>query len=260
VTVASAGSIPLVLDPGALPRLKEIKATKEVIQAILSCPVDSPRPLEVVKGFKLSGTRSSSDLTFLSTLRASGAQVKKVELIGWHDTEDVRRLVAAIPNATHLNVGRRLGMATAPTSSRASLAAGDKGIAPVTNMAEWAEILSTLPELTNFHGVRFFYEVVASPVGAAISISDPSHSHNSTPVGGDVPLVHITPTLPSMTDRSRMRKNDEIAGVFAWKCRKLRILDHWEEGGSKAIVLLRSNMDSGSAKDVRWEVRRVKAA
>ena len=260
MTVASAGSIPLVLDPGTLPRLKEIKATKEVIQAILSCPIDGHRPLEVVKGFKLSGTRSSSDLTFLSTLRASGGHVKKVEMLGWHDTEDIRRLAATIPNATYLNVGRRLGAVSAPVTSRASLAAGDKGIAPVTNMAEWAEVLSTLPELTNFHGVRFFYEVVASPVGTAISISDPSHSHNSTPADGNIPLVHLTPTLPSMTDRSRMRKNDAIAGVFAWKCRKLRILDHWEEGGGKAIVLLRGSMDSSSAKDVRWEVRRVKSA
>jgi hypothetical protein len=73
--------------------------------------------------------------------------------------------------------------------------------------------------------VRFFYEV---------STTDPS-----------VPL--------GVSDRSRVRKNDEIASVLAWKCPKLRRLDHWEEGSGKVVVLLRDG-----EKD-RYEVRRVKS-
>ena len=38
-------------------------------------------------------------------------------------------------------------------------------------------------------------------------------------------------------ERSRMCKNDEIAGVLAWKCKKLKRLDHWDESGGKVIVL-----------------------
>ena len=71
-----------------------------------------------------------------------------------------------------------------------------------------------------------------------------------------------------------MRKNDEIAGVLAWKCKKLRRLDHWDESGGKIIVLLRDHEHGGThgeevvlndkerlsstATKVRWEVRRLK--
>ena len=76
--------------------------------------------------------------------------------------------------------------------------------------------------------------------------------------------MHVKATPPaqmSMMERSRMRKNDEIASVLAWKCKKLRRVDHWEENGNKIIVLLRDNGlgDEPGGKDkVRWEVRRVK--
>jgi hypothetical protein len=66
-----------------------------------------------------------------------------------------------------------------------------------------------------------------------------------------------------------MCKNDEIAGVLAWKCKKLRRLDHWDESGGKIIVLLRDHEHAGgihgeevglnsTATKVRWEVRRLK--
>ena len=50
----------LVLTDGALPRLREIKASREVINAILVCPSKEKRPLEVIKGFKLSGYNNSA--------------------------------------------------------------------------------------------------------------------------------------------------------------------------------------------------------
>lgn len=93
--------------------------------------------------------------------------------------------------------------------------------------AEWAAILAQLPQLTTFHGVRFFYEV-AQGSGATAS----------------VPLT--------LSERSRMRRNDEIASLLAWKCTKLRRLDHWEEGSGRVVVLLRDG------DKVRYEVRRVK--
>ena len=49
-----------------------------------------------------------------------------------------------------------------------------------------------------------------------------------------------------------MRKNDEIAGVLAWRCPKLRRVDHWDDGGARVVVLLRDS------DGVRWEVRRAR--
>jgi hypothetical protein len=84
-------------------------------------------------------------------------------------------------------------------------------------------ILTNLPDLTTFHGVRFFYEVPTDPIAPL-----------------DVSL------------RSRARKNDEVASILAWKCPKLKRLDHWEERSGKVINLVREG------KQVRYEVRRVK--
>ena len=78
--------------------------------------------------------------------------------------------------------------------------------------------------MTTFHGVKLFYEVTAA---------DPSG-----------PL--------SASERSRQRKNEEVASVLAWKCPKLRRLDHWEEGSGKVVVLVRDG------EKVRYETRRVK--
>ena len=92
---------------------------------------------------------------------------------------------------------------------------------------EWANVLAQMPELTTFHGLRFFYEVASTAMQAD---------------GGALPL--------SLSDRSRVRKNDEVASVLAWKCPKLRRLDHWDEGSGRIIVLIRD------AERVRYEVRR----
>ena len=86
---------------------------------------------------------------------------------------------------------------------------------------DWANLLTQFSELTTFHGVPFFYEAGSGPV--------------------------------TISDRSRIKKNDEVASVLAWKCPNLRRVDHWEEQSSKVIVLFRDG------EKVRWEVRRIKA-
>ena len=65
--------------------------------------------------------------------------------------------------------------------------------------------------------------------------------------------VTITdPNGPMTTsERSRQRKNEEIASVLAWKCPKLRRLDHWEENSGRVIVLVRDG------EKVKYEPRKV---
>ena len=296
---------PLQLSPGSLPRLREVKASRGIINAILECPLhDSTsfprvRPLESVKGFKLSGngnnTQQSSsrfipDAIFLSNLKQAAHTIRRIEMVGWHDMEDLKKLTACIPNVQYLDVGRRLGSATAIQRNPEKSVA-----APVTNMVEWAELLATLPDLTSMHGVKFFYEV-SSIASATISPSNTnnhnacSNGHGQTPNSTPGPNInrdtspiaqsshmskqghpHTQMSL-SMMERSRMRKNDEIAGVLTWKCKKLRRLDHWDENGGKVIVLLRDHEHghAGGGEEilngkerltskVRWEVRRLKA-
>ncbi|KAF8156578.1 hypothetical protein B0H34DRAFT_467042 [Crassisporium funariophilum] len=283
-------STPLQLPVGALPRLREIKATREIINTILECPCEPRRPLESVKGFKLSGnhlhaqsgsnvansddSHTLSDIRFLSNLQSS--TIRRVEMTGWHDMEDVKKLATCIPSVQHLDVGRKLG-----TAAHKSVAG------PATNMVEWADLLGTLPELTTMYGVRFFYEVSSVAMAGSLSTLAPS-ALTSTPATSsqasglasttrDVnPVLHMS--VPpsggkasqlqiSMMERSRMRKNDEIAAVLAWKCKKLRRVDHWDENSAKVVVLLRDQEhghargeDDGKerAGKVRWEVRRIK--
>ena len=252
INVGAAGFRAIELPDDTLPKLREIKAPKDMVNAVITCPSTHPRPLETIMGFKLAGGgnntgshRTVSDGIFLGNLRR--VPVRRIEMIGWHDMDDVKRLVAAIPGVTHLDVGKRIG---SREKERAAATGG-----PVTNMVEWAELLSVLPELTAVHGIKFFYEVAAVGVAGSISAASPTcigeHSNNRSDHGvGAIPGK--TPQL-SMMERSRMRKNDEIAGVLAWKCSKLRRVDHWEctEGG-KVIVLLRDESGKG-----RWEVRRL---
>ena len=302
-----AGTSSLQLSPGSLPRLREIKASREVINAILECPFSdssfsSPlvRPLESVKGFKLSGnginiqqssSRSIPDTIFLSNLEQMAHTIRRIEMVGWHDMEDVKKLTACIPNVQHLDLGRRLGSATA---NLRHVSNSEKGVAapPATNMVEWAELLSTLPDLMSIHGVKFFYEVssVNSPASNYNNTYSNGHTHSS--ISGSNFTRDTTPIFQpshaskqghpqsemslSKMERSRIRKNDEIAGVLAWKCKKLRRLDHWDESGGKIIVLLRDHEHGGgihgeevglkdkerptssTATKVRWEVRRLK--
>ncbi|CAA7257438.1 unnamed protein product [Cyclocybe aegerita] len=277
------------LSDGSLPRLREVKASKDIINAILECPCETARPLESLKGFKLSGhsnngcavssTRSVSDATFLGNLKRASSTIRSIELVGWHEMEDIRRLTACVSSIQHLDVGRRLGAVGARQTG-----ANEKGTTngPVANIIEWTELLAMLPELTTMHGVKFFYDVASAVVGAPIlSSSSPANGLWSTsnsnsspisasasptpPIGGAPSTFGPAKTQPqvSMMERSRMRKNDEIAGVLAWKCRKLRRVDHWEDGSGKVIVLVRdhgnASEEAGVGKDkVRWEVRRVK--
>ncbi|KAJ7496624.1 hypothetical protein FB451DRAFT_1335121 [Mycena latifolia] len=214
----------LVLPPNALPHLRELHCNRDIATAVLSCPSDAPRPLETLKGVRLTGhaascsdsTTASADQLFLTSLRRYGSDVRRIELAGWSEMDEIRRIAESAPGLVWLDVGKK-GASRGP---------------PVSNAAEWALLLAGLPELTTFHGVRFFYEVsAAASVGANLT----------------------------MADRSRVRKNDEVAGVLAWKCVKLRRVDHWEEGGAKVIVLVRDGERERGGEKVRWEVRRVKA-
>jgi len=160
--------------------------------------------------------------------------VRRVELVGWTgDMEEVKRLVECVPGLTWLDLGRRAG----GTGSGAAMdVRGDaQGFSRMradahANITEWSALLSALPHLTTFHGLSLFYAVASS---SSFALSDPLN-----------PL--------STSERSRLRKNEEIASVLGWKCPRLRRVDHWEEGVGKVVVLLREG------EKVRWEVRRVK--
>ena len=118
-----------------------------------------------------------------------------------------------------------------------------EGESTVSNTTEWASALAAMPDLVRLHGVRFFYEVSQGAAAANSAAAIASGARNFNPATMNASI--------SMTDRSRLRKNDEVAGMLAWKCPKLRRLDHWEEGGGRAIILARDG------ERVRWEVRRV---
>lgn len=209
------------LPPNTLPHLRDLRSTRELANTILSSPCDKLRPLESVRGMHLSTSEGSVDTTLLSNLRKHRVSLRRIELAGWNEIDDLRQLVEAASQLTLLDVGKR--------SIQSRLSHGDKNLGPVNNSIEWAMLLSSLPNLLTFHGVRFFYEIS----NAVLS----------------VPLERLT-----TADRSRVKKNEEVASVLAWKCSKLRRVDHWEDGSGKVIVLVRDK-----EKDkVRWEVRRVK--
>ncbi|CCM01344.1 uncharacterized protein FIBRA_03394 [Fibroporia radiculosa] len=201
---------PFMLPPNSLPRLRELRASKEIANAVLECPCDAPggRPLETIKGVRLSG--STWDQVFFANLRIFGASLKRLELAGWNEMDDIKRLVECVPQLAWLDIGKRAGSGV----TNAVLQAHTSKPAPLitTNFVEWAALLANMSNLATFHGARFFYEVASTSTAA-------------------VPL--------SISDRSRVRKNDEVASMLAWKCPKLRRLDHWEEGSGKVIVLLR---------------------
>lgn len=317
------GSSPLKLPAGSLPHLREIKASRDVINAILQCPPlpgeARPRPLEIIKGFKLSGhipAQSNSnalsmgpDAAFMHNLKhtGAGAGIRRVELLGWHDIDEVKRLVGCLPGVQYLDVGRRIGASGERN--------GGSGGVVERNMLEWTDLMATLPDLVSMHGVRFFYEVssVAGSGPGAGGVSGSGMTTSNTGAGGNTgtggggggqaahahvyhihdtadstsnspsthgnpitlvsipPLPHISPNI-SMMERSRLRKNDEIASLLAWKCRKLRRVDHWETapgagagGDRKVVVLVRDGNTAGDGEGVkereskvRWEVRKVK--
>lgn len=211
------GAQQLILPPNTLPRLRELRCNKELAIAVLTCPTETTRPLETLKGIRLTG--QAWDAHLFAALRMNGNALKRIELAGYSEFEDIRRLAECVPKASWLDIGKK-----ANTNVNSSVA--------ISNVVDWADLLTQLPELTTFHGVRFFYEVSDAAAAGAASGSTSSNM--------------------SMSDRSRIRKNDEVASVLAWKCPKLRRLDHWDENSGKVVVLLKDG------EKTRWEVRRVK--
>jgi hypothetical protein len=274
------------LPPNTLPKLRELHAGKDIVHMILGSSCDDPRPLEVIKGFKLASAsgfvpnsadkyssatgagRPNANFEFYQNLKRVST-VKRIELEGWGDLDDIKMLALCVPKLTWLDIGRRLRPAngSSVTNANTGIGGGGRGQAqaPVMNIVEWTEVLSGFEELTTFHGVKFFYEISPSALPNILSTNDASTSTNLPPT----PHPHVNnPHLTiSMTDRSRIKKNDEIAGVLAWKCPKLRKVDHWDSAGTsggRVIVLFRDS-DFGpeggeaSLNKVRWDVRRVRS-
>ncbi|KIY74110.1 hypothetical protein CYLTODRAFT_364451 [Cylindrobasidium torrendii FP15055 ss-10] len=210
-----SSSTRLNLAENTLPRLREIQAPRDVVTDILTAATDAPRPLETIKGIRLSGSLAI-DQAFLTALKLFGTGVKRMEMNGWHDMEDIRRIVDAAPRVSWFDAGKKLTGGPAAIQTTAN------------NPVEWANVLSALPDLATFHGVKFFYEASQNVSAQATA---------------------------GQADRSKVRRNDEVASLLAWKCTKLRRVDHWEDNASKVIVLLREK-DGG----VKWEARRVKAS
>ena len=231
----------LDLSPNALPKLRELRCSKTIATAILNCPSDPPRPLEVLKGITLSG--SDWDNPFFASLKQCGMSVRRLELAGWNDFDDIKRLVECVPKLTWLDVNKHKRTHEAPEQTSTSHShAGRRNDAPssrnaatglgvATNVTEWATVLAPLTELTTFIGVKFFYEVSSLTLAT---------------------LATSSPLSLSTSELSRVRKNDKVAGMLGNKCSKLRRLDHWEEGGGRVIVLSRDG------NEVKWEVKRLK--
>lgn len=239
----------LIFPPNSLPRLRELKAHRDLVSTILACPSDVPRPLEVIKGIRLTPEANAG---FFGNLRRFGINVKRVELANWNDMEEIRRLIDSAPRLMWLDLGKK-----GHDRPSAGTFSGTGKNFPTVNVNEWALLLSAAPELTTFHGVKFFYEV---SLAAQSSVASSSPSSFVSGLGAVSPGTGAASTAHmSMTDRSRIRKNDETASVLAWKCAKLRRVDHWEDGGGKVIVLVKDG--DGKDKDKmtsRWEIRRIK--
>ena len=73
-------------------------------------------------------------------------------------------------------------------------------------------MLELVPDIETFFGVKLFQQIP------------------------DIPVDKM-----SQSDRSKSNGNGETASTLAQKCRKLKRLEHWEDGGSKIIVLLRGD-------------------
>ncbi len=265
------------LQRNMLPKLRELHANRDIVSMVLRAECDERRPLETIKGFKLIGvpvsasdlldgrevsaenSSTNANLEFYKNLRKIGESIKRIELEGWNDLDDIKMLAWSVPSLVWLDVGRRLRPAGTNSLTNAPHAIRGQAQGPVTNMVEWAEVLSGFGELTTLHGVKFFYEISpnALPGCGTSTANDVSTGANVTP-----PASNNHSTMISMTDRSRIKKNDEIAGVLAWKCVKLRRVDHWEGTPAvtgKVINLFRdSDFGPGVEGKVRWDVRRIK--
>ncbi|TFK70672.1 hypothetical protein BDN72DRAFT_838619 [Pluteus cervinus] len=298
----------LVLPPNSLPYLRELRTSRDMATAILSCPSDtgSERPLEALRGFRLSGALASlsnsalgpvsgvaalrairgatrareADQLFLDTLKRYNKTVKCIEMIGWTEMEDIRRIAECLPSLHSLDVGRKVGGSgtgvNAHNNNGSNSWNGDRetrerdwnrngngsgsALPPVTNPMEWANVLTALPELEEVKGIRFFYEVPTSPVHHhqhSNDVSTGSMSSTSTPAGAapsattTMPTISHLPSPPSTlsaTEQSRMKKNNEVAGMLVWKCPKLRRVDYWQEAVGRVVLLGQDSVhQSGSA-------------
>lgn len=113
-TIAAAVLSSFKFPSDCLPRLRELKASRDLASALLACP--GTRPLETLKGIRLSG--SARDRVFLENLRTYGAQgIKRLELVGWNEMEDVRRLAECVPRSVWLDLGKRGGLVHAGAAS-----------------------------------------------------------------------------------------------------------------------------------------------
>lgn len=291
------------LPPNSLPRLREVEARQAVLNAILdsSCIAEGGqflRPLEVVKGFSLSGTQPNSppanlrlDQILMSHLARHSSTIKRVELAGWHDMDDVKSLAKSIPGVNYLDLGKRLGVGSRDPGRFSAPSA------PVTNIEEWLDVLEGLTELKALHGIKFFYEVSAlnAPSGPTLiagttSLASAGSSTANSTLAGDSSALGLKPfgnsnDHMSLMDRSRTKKNDWMASMLVWRCPKLRRVDHWDPSESKVIVLTRTKVspskpsgisggkeversgfadgDHGGANSretvmVKWDVRRVR--
>jgi hypothetical protein len=231
----------LVLPSNSLPKLKELRANNSITASILSCSttLTGPRPLETLKGIRLTG--GPWDKYLLKSLTVGGSTVKRVEMVGWSDIEDVKKLTESVPKLSWLDLGKKLGVGVGreimPPTSHSTKSANNT---INTNVVEWANILSVLPDLTTFHGIKFFYEV--SPLALATLASSSTHTHSSA----------SSSHLPA-SELSRARKNENIASILASKCPKLRRVDCWDDTTGRAVVFVRE------AGEVRLEVKRVKS-
>ena len=74
------------------------------------------------------------------------------------------------------------------------------------------EALGRIPRIEKFFGVKFFHQIPDIPVG-------------------DI----------SESDRTKCVDNNRVASTLAQKCPELRRLQHWDDGGTKVIVLVRGD-------------------
>ncbi|KIK62743.1 hypothetical protein GYMLUDRAFT_990145 [Collybiopsis luxurians FD-317 M1] len=194
---------------------------------------DAPGPLEIIKGVRLTQAtdlQQSADAFFFNLCR-HGVNVKQVALTSWHEMEDIQRLVESTPKLAWLNLGKkgngghhnRLGGSGASSSGAAAKSSSSSHFS-VVNANEWAMLLSAAPELTTFHGVKFFYEVslqaqasIANAANLPLYVNGSASNSNSGtgPAPGATAHVNLNLMNLSMTDRSRIRKNDETASMLA---------------------------------------------
>lgn len=164
-------------------------------------------------------------------------------MLGWNDLEDVKKLAECTPKLTWLDLGKNLGAgAYKATQDVIPLTSSHSKATTATihtNVVDWGNVLSLLPDLSTFHGIKFFYEISCITLSTLYKSTIHTHSHSS-----------LSSHLPA-SELSRVRKNENVASVLTSKCQKLRRLDCWDDVG-KAVFLVR---DGG---DVRIEVKRVK--